>query len=135
MEVINYDFKVDRFEVKGDLEGKNSIYPNYVYTLLPPTDHSPCVFGMTVHQEIVGDISGKITFDTYSEIEIDNQNKVPTVDFLYQLVLSTCRSSSIEFGKEMIKNADVEPILIPPPTLSQCQEVLQQIITRAFPFN
>lgn len=135
MKVLNFDFEVDKFEVKGNLEGENTIYPNYAYTLIPPTDNSPCIFKMTVHQEVVGDVSGKITFDTHSKTEIDNQNSIPTVDFLYQLVLSTCRSSSIEFGKEIIKNTKVEPILISPPTLAQCQEVLQQNITRAFPVN
>ena len=110
MEVINYDFKVDKFEVNGDLEGKNSIYPKYGYTLIPPTDKTPCIFKMTLHQEIVGDKSGKITFDTHSETEIDNQNKTPTVEFLYQLVLSTCRSSTIEFGKKILeKGCDRRP--------------------------
>lgn len=135
MDVLNYNFEVDNFEIKGTMKGKCSIYPNYAYTILPPIDDTPCIFKMTLSQELVGDNSGKITYKTHSDTEIDNKGVVPSVDLLYQLVLNTCKSSSEELGKLIIINTDLRPILIPPPTLDQCKDVLQGVITRAFPVN
>jgi hypothetical protein len=135
MNIKSYNFSVDSFDVKENLQGKCSIYPNYSYTLIPPTENKPCIFKVVVNQELVGDVSGKILFDSNSVTEINNGGKVPSEEFLYQLILSTCRDSSLELGKAIIKKTDVQPVLIPPPTHNQCHKELQLCITRAFPIN